>query len=682
MFFKEEKIEMQSYDIYIELFIGIINQIIILDSKYLENHNIEQKKKINTKINEYLKMLIILFEDTRTNEYINVEIPIGITGLPTIQTSSNNDDISDYVNPITIIINKIKSNKIKYYIILKWIENNGLIGNLSNEYIIKKDLIYFLYELEKNLYEIDKNIIRQYKSRLYDLLNKEQKIKLHSFSVFSLIKNDIEKITFETMSMIKKYYELEINLNLFTTSQIKKIYKIIELSIYNIKDNDIRPENIVEYENFINTYNNILNYTPTEISQKINDYKKIYYLTNLNLLLEKQNLITDRKKITEYCDFLKKINYNFTPEQKNKLKTLHTKLFFKNKINYKFDYDTWSPIFTYEELDLLKKNILNNLDNLCEIIKKLYPLYTISYDIFCDINPKNNEKKYKDSNQINKNVYLYCVVLIIVGILNFKLKENEQEYQLILKGGKALQFILSDMNINTNTNTNTIKSNDIDLIISTKNAKTYDPNKCKIFASEICLLIEWILNSSTNPYLKNNYVIHKIGLHYTDIIKLSYKIQDSDTNSNESRFNAIADLDFGKKNEIFYSNLIEKEQKSLFGELIYLYQNFDNYLLEKIYYLNLNIDTLDELNQLENLNKDKQLQKKNIERIINKFIIQIYKSTEIILSTNITPDNTNSILQRQHKYLTEIITNNKEKISFNRKKSKKIVDELFTPLDI
>ena len=45
MFFKEEKIEMQSYDIYIELFIGIINQIIILDSKYLENHNIEQKKK-------------------------------------------------------------------------------------------------------------------------------------------------------------------------------------------------------------------------------------------------------------------------------------------------------------------------------------------------------------------------------------------------------------------------------------------------------------------------------------------------------------------------------------------------------------------------------------------------------------------------------------------------------------
>ena len=39
-------------------------------------------------------MLIILFEDTRTNEYINVEIPIGITGLPTIQTSSNNDDIS------------------------------------------------------------------------------------------------------------------------------------------------------------------------------------------------------------------------------------------------------------------------------------------------------------------------------------------------------------------------------------------------------------------------------------------------------------------------------------------------------------------------------------------------------------------------------------------------------------
>ena len=649
-----------------------MNQLIILDSLFLENNKIEENKKNDKKIREYLRMLKILFEDEKTNEYINVEIPINNSGLPIILTEINNYNDVKFVNPITIIIDNIKSNEIKRYIILKWIENGGLIENLSNEYIIKKDLIFFLYELEKKISNIDKNIIKEYRLKLYDLLNQEQKIKLHSFLVYLLIKNDIDKITNENILNIKKYYEFGIDLNLFTESQIEKIYKIIELSIYNIDNTNIKLENIIEYENFINKHKNKLKYTLSDIEKKTNEFKKRYYLTNLNLLLEKPNLIADRKNIIECCNFLKKINYSFTSEQKNKIKTLYIKLNF-DKTKHIFSYDTWSQIFTKEELDILKKNILDNLDNLCKIIKEMYSLYGISYDIFCVLNPRTNKLNYKENSQVKQNIYLYCVILIIIGIINFKLQENEQEYEIILKGGKALQFILSEMNITNKS----IKSNDIDLIITTKNEKNYDPNKCKNFAIEICLLIEWILNSSTNPYLKNNYVVHKLGDQYTDIIKLSYKLQDSDATSYDIKFTAIADLDFGKKNELFYSNLIKKEHNTLFGKLIYLYQDIENYLLEKIYYLNLNNNILDELNQITNLNKDQQITKMNVERVINKFIKQIYESTKIMLSNNSDNIDLNNITDKQQKYLTELIVKNKEKISFNRKKSKKILDTLF-----
>ena len=174
-------------------------------------------------------------------------------------------------------------------------------------------------------------------------------------------------------------------------------------------------------------------------------------------------------------------------------------------------------------------------------------MYNISYDLFCKIEP-NGDKKYLDNETINKTINFYCVVFLIIGIINYKLKIYNQDFIIVLKGGKALQLILSGMNFKDVSN---LKSNDIDLIISPIKGKKYLENTCKFMGTIICLLIQWILNPTKNMYDKDYYVSYKLPDRtdpYPYIVKLSHKIQYSNENI-DSKFTAIADLDFNEIEE-------------------------------------------------------------------------------------------------------------------------------------
>ena len=667
MFFYEEKINIPtSYDIYIILFIDIINMLINLEKDFLLSKNENDKKKIKNNINNKLLFLKYLFEEPKTNDYLNVEIPINKLGIPVM---FNDKNIFDFVNPLILIINIFKENWIKQDIISNWLKNGGLCDLVSDDYLIKKDLIFFSNELDKKLSLIDKSIIKLYKNKLYDLLSLEQKIKLHTFLIFLLIKNNILKKN--DLDQIKKYFEMGIDLKLLSDLQINKIYNFIENSILNITNSDIQLINIVEYEKFLNLQNNSL----IDYEQKLINYKKRYYEYNLNLLLSRPNFKSDRKTIIDYCEFLKKINYMFTTEQKSKIKTLHIKLNFGGYHKHIFDKNAWNPLFSSDELDTLKTNILDNLNNLCKLVKNNFPLYNISNDIFCNQNKNTKQKFYSDSDSIIKTTNFYCIVLIIVGIINSKLKEYEQDYIIILKGGKALQFILSGMNINIHNNIY-FKSNDIDLIVTPIKQNLYDPNKCKNFSLNICLLIKWILNTSNNIYLKENYVTYELGKQYPYVIKLSHKLQKSDSESYNIPYNAIADIDFGKINEIFYNELVYNNKESYFGNLTFIYQNINDFLLEKIYYLNQYIDIFNDssvnvnvnVNVIAITNNDTRL--KDSKRFIKKFSNQLNLASKIICWNE--NDSLQQIIDKQKEFLLTLIENNK-KISIEPAKIIKFV---------
>jgi hypothetical protein len=632
-----------TFQVYCSLIIDLLQLIINLENDYLTKKISEDEKEILVKkIKSNLELIGYFLEDKKNEDYINTEFPIDIN--KNIVPFENLTTIDNYVNPLVVFVNNFKLNWIKYDLITTWEKNGGNYDNLYGSVtVLKKDIIIFINELEKDLSLIDKNIIKKYIGTLYTSIEDNNlRLKLNTFQVYSVIKNNMDnsnknkifKIRESDFIKLDKYYKLGINLELLGKEEINRIYNTYERYYENIlPDSELTPVIINKYIEFLE-----LQGDQEDIEKKIKYINTRYYSYIFNKFLANKNYKNFRYDIIACYNILKTVNYNFKKEQSDKVKTLNVKLNFEGKIPYQFNPDDYFPLFYYDELCKLKNDILLNKDNLCGIIKKIYPLYDISYDLFCKIE-SNGQKKYLDKETINKTINFYCVVFLIVGIINFQLKKYNQDYMIILKGGKALQLILSGMGFKDSIN---YKSNDIDLIISPVEGKKYFDKKCKYLATVICLLIQWILNPTKNMYNKNYYVSYKPADRsdpYPYIIKLSHKIQNSNDNP-DSTYTAIADLDF---NEIvekkFYSNLIFDNQNSnsIFGNLLFIYQNLNNFLLEKIYYVNVNSKIVNNNSKL-NLQKKTILDKNNLlliereekNKLIKKIISKINESNSLI----------------------------------------------------
>lgn len=642
-----------SFDIYCKLIIYILEQIIKLENDYLDlglNFTLEttigEELQIKKSIETNLKFINSLFKDDRTSCYINTKLPVN--SINKILHFDDNDNIVKYVNPLVIFVNNLKLNWTKYYIITCWYKYGGLDNELCGSiYIVEKDLIFFIYEISKDLKDINKNVIKNYMygtNNLYDLLNNDCKKKLNTFLVQSIIKNNYNRnnhnmiFNFDIKNFVKldKYYSLGIREDLLSREQINRIYNMYESYYKNIPDSELTPVIIFEYNKILNLQNKEV----SVINEKLSLINKKYNIFILNKYTNDSDYKKNRDQILSSYNFLKSINYNFTQKQINFIKKLNVKINLDGKIPHEFEPDIFFPLFDYGELVKLKQNIIDNKNNLCEIIKNLFPLYEISHDIFCMVEP-DNQQKYANKETINKTINFYCVVFLVIGIINYKLEKYNQDYIIILKGGKALQVILSEMNFTTNTS---IKSNDIDLIINPIDEKNYVKEKCEFLASIICILIQWILNPIQNMYNKEYYVSYKlptINDEYPYVVKLSHKIQYSD-NYPDPKFTAIADFDFHQiEKKIFYSNLIHTRKKSLIGELVYIHQNLNDFLLEKIYFTNLNMKLIENKNDIyeninniyENINLLKNKIDENIKNI-NKLKPKINENTNQIRKIN------------------------------------------------
>ena len=190
----------------------------------------------------------------------------------------------------------------------------------------------------------------------------------------------------------------------------------------------------------------------------------------------------------------------------------------------------WGPIFKRTELMELKERLhamiaedtkiklvnhgLPKVWSVCEIVKTIFPGYFVPL--------KNNsfEAQYGRIREREEDFSTYqiicCSTMMLYGIIASRLLMHDQDYQLLFKGGKAIQ-----MGLKTE-----YESEDIDVIIDPLYA--YDRVMVDNISGHLALLIRWLLPFYTTvlPPGKN-----------PDVYKVSFIKSDRS-------FKAFSDIDF------------------------------------------------------------------------------------------------------------------------------------------
>ena len=655
--------------IYITLFVEYFNKISNLEKEYLNSvkNNNDSTFNIKSAIKTNLTFLKILLDKTEP-KYLNITIPVDSVGNMVYENSSN---IVNYQPQYKIILDRLETIWLKNYIIKLWIDSGGLItSSISVEYYNKYEFVIFSNEIEKKFDTINKDIIKLYRDKYYNKLDKNNQLRLNTHLMYLLLKNQMKNISTVDLKKILKYYNLGVNLNLLDDGDIKKMFECLNKYYLDKQIDDVVETDLINYSSITNQNKYI---TDENKKLRIKDYKKKYFADKLNNLLFSPEYKIHVNKIFNYVDELQNLGYKLNSKQRKKINGFKLNLTITQHI---FNPELWFPLFSPDELVKLKEQILTDINNICKVLKDLFPCYGISEDFFCSkINRQTQEQTYLNQKDIYRTINAYCVIMIIIGLVNHKLNKTQQNYQIIIKGGIALQLILSDIYSDNKSNIQ-YKSNDIDLIISPNHGIEYNELECKNLSDNLVKLIKWILNKNDNLYNTDNYITSISGKEYKTLIKVSHKIQKYIGTDYLSSYTALVDLDYGKKNDTFYDNLVVDEKVTKYGKLLFVHQNLDNFVLEKIYYLDFYIEELNKLKKkLENKKiqytpqeaKTDSIDYKNYERFINKFSSQIKQTLKIVFEE---PENL--VKDEVKKY----IINLSKKINTNIKHGR-IVDYLY-----
>ncbi|MCX5895439.1 MAG: hypothetical protein NTZ51_06380 [Proteobacteria bacterium] len=253
-------------------------------------------------------------------------------------------------------------------------------------------------------------------------------------------------------------------------------------------------------------------------------------------------------------------------------------------INIKLGYDSeaapefWKPIFDNNGTSLLQlreqirillsedvydKIIVRKDWNSCKIVERMFPKYFVK---------KNPDYGMDAKDFVNINTSL-CSILLLLGIISYKM--SGQNYNFIFKGGKAVQFVLSEIE-----NTSKYVSDDIDILVINSEKIPYNKENMENVAEHISLLVQWFLKGTINISLEfPNTTIQTIG---KDIVKISYKKMGSG-------YNALSDVGFGKINENIIPFFKNPKNFQIFvpelnQTLVFKCPTIDAILDEKLYY--------------------------------------------------------------------------------------------------
>jgi len=225
--------------------------------------------------------------------------------------------------------------------------------------------------------------------------------------------------------------------------------------------------------------------------------------------------------------------------------------------------------------DLNKKKLL-----VCEILEKLIPGY-LTKDVMHD----NESVK----TMVTVNI-VSCYMMLLYGIINYKLYNSNQEYLLLFKGGRAVQLSVSDI-----PNVGKYFSEDADLLII-PNANvhaSYNEDKMKNLACHIAYLIKWcippeidiLVNLPDSPINQNSEITKLV---YHEMYILYKMIEGKQVPFEKHIYKAVSDIGFGPLNEEVARYFNNPTYSPFYVEsfettALYITPTMDDVLCEKIY---------------------------------------------------------------------------------------------------
>ena len=274
--------------------------------------------------------------------------------------------------------------------------------------------------------------------------------------------------------------------------------------------------------------------------------------------------------------------------------------------------DFWKPIFQENEMTTIRQKIMDminidvnipliiknpqdnyreiqNMWGVCQINQSLIPSYfvqtaNVAYNVF-DIWVMDMENDFS-----NYNIIL-CAALIIFGVISYKMRE--QDYEFIIKGGKAIQLVLSNI-----PQPDIYKTEDIDLLIVPKLGVERDDLAIKNLAANLACLMKWFLNrtdiklnisiqSPDSSRLDTNQYIYKLSYLKTITKKFFSRKENRMVEVND--YKPFADIDFKNLDEpigAFFKDTISYPFfiPELNTHILFTCPNIDSILDEKIYF--------------------------------------------------------------------------------------------------
>jgi len=410
----------------------------------LEKEQLEMKR-------EYIRTQQDIKQRFR-NTFINL-----FNKIKTAIESKNKDKIN---TSIVNFYDSFSSNRTGINTLIPVNNNNypiNKIPSLNSDNFEEDKLIYNFVPLLVVIYQnindikIKKEITRLYKQNMGNINLESSKLHITALS-FAVMNRDKDLVNF--------LLENDADKNTLTDDQ-----KVIlaELIIKPVSKKKIQPKPNMENK--------------VETKEPMREPEKI---VSIPIAVAPVKLILSAEQPSEY-------NPNIEPEfwkpifQENELTTIRQILTEMINRDINIPIIKKSPDSSYKEVETMW--------SICQINQSLIPTYFVQtknelYETF-RMWVMDTEQDFSNYN------ILLCAALIIFGIVTQKMRE--QDYNFVIKGGKAIQLVLSDIQ-----ESEIYKSEDIDLLILPKDYIAYDENVVKNLAANLAYLTKWFLSGNIN----------------------------------------------------------------------------------------------------------------------------------------------------------------------------------------
>jgi hypothetical protein len=391
--------------------------------------------------------------------------------------------------------------------------------------------------------------------------------------------------------LIKAFVKNKGNINLESIKTHKNILSVAkqindkEIEIFlNKKKKDINRENRLLEEDFVKP--SVLD--PEKEEEKEKEREKE---------IEVKDKTKRKRKLTQVTDIHNILEPNYKISKTN---VIELTIPFELPTN---GYDTieppifWNALFNNELIDIRRKltaminNDVNNTDDMssvCKIVKTMMPSYYIAIKNEPTVINVGQDQMYiyeLAADFLNLNIIL-CAATLIVGIITEKMKE--QNYNIIIKGGRAVQLVLSSYQI-----VDPLISEDIDILVVPKEGIQYDREDIRNLSSHIGYLIKWFLNSQDlQPRIMDKISV-SLENRNPDIVKLSYVKMNMKYNHKkkimEKDYKQFTDIDFKQLPDtikIYFDDLSSYPYtiQELNTNVLFVTPCLESIINEKLYY--------------------------------------------------------------------------------------------------